>query len=44
MRKKLLQNTLCAAMTAWAVYGLQAHADASVADARFASTMVALQR
>lgn len=44
MRKKLLQNTLFAAMTAWAVYGLQAHVDTAVADAGVASTMVAWQR
>lgn len=44
MRKKLLQNTLFAAMTAWAVYGLQAHVDAAIADAGVASTMVAMQR
>jgi len=44
MRKKLLQNTLFAAMTAWAVYGLHTNMDRTVADAHFASTMVALQR
>jgi hypothetical protein len=45
MRKKLLQNTLFAAMTAWAVYGLQANLDSSMARTPFASTtLAALQR
>lgn len=44
MRKKLLQNTLFAAMAAWAVYGLQSNVEASQMNAQFASTMVALQR
>lgn len=44
MRKKLLQNTLFAAMAAWAVYGLHASAETSLVDAQWASTIVALQR
>jgi hypothetical protein len=44
MRKKLLQNTLFAAMTAWAVHGFHANAETSLADAHVTSTMVALQR
>lgn len=44
MRKKLLQNTLFAAMAAWALYGLQVSARASMADARSSYHWVALQR
>ncbi len=43
MRKKLLQNTLFVAMAAWAAYGLHANAETSLANAQWASTMVALQ-
>jgi hypothetical protein len=43
MRKKLLQNTLFAAMAAWAVYGLHANAESSQVSIQWASTMVALQ-
>ncbi len=44
MRKKLLQNTLFAAMTAWALYGVQAHMDTEMADAAGAPVVVAWQR
>ncbi|MDI1259337.1 hypothetical protein [Aquabacterium sp.] len=44
MRKKLLQNTLFAAMAAWAIYGLHTAAETAVVDARWASTMVAFQQ
>lgn len=43
MRKKLLQNTLFAAIAAWALYGIQTHVDASLASNAFATTMVALR-
>jgi len=42
MRKKLLQNTLFAAIAAWALYGVQAHVDASLASNGASITMVAL--
>ncbi|MES2090498.1 MAG: hypothetical protein V4532_11040 [Pseudomonadota bacterium] len=44
MRKKLLQNTLFAAMTAWALYGVQAQMDTEMADAAGAPVVVAWQR
>lgn len=43
MRKKLLQNTLFAAIAAWALSGIQAHMDASFTSADPATMMVALR-
>jgi hypothetical protein len=43
MRKKLLQNTLFAAIAAWALYGVQAHMEASVNAGISSATLVAMR-
>jgi hypothetical protein len=43
MRKKLLQNTLFAAIAAWALYGVQAHMNTAMLDAASVTTMVAMR-
>jgi hypothetical protein len=43
MRKKLLQNTLFAAIAAWAAYGVQMHMEASLSGEQSATTMVAMR-
>ena len=44
MRKKLLQNTLFAAMAAWALYGVQAQADTQVTASTDTPIVVVWQR
>lgn len=44
MRKKLLQNTLFAAMAAWALYSVQVQAQASEAEPVMASASPWAQR
>lgn len=43
MRKKLLQNTLFAAIAAWSLYGVQAHMESAVASTLSAATFVAMR-
>lgn len=44
MRKKLLQNTLFAAIAAWTLYGVQLHLDTAEADRGDAGIMVSMNR